>query len=188
MKNKLLMLLAMVHLSFAALGAAMIPLGDPEHPSLLARYRHMTGTDNDFSFFAPGVGPQERLTFVLTDRSGHQWEETLRFGTNHESNMCFETVSFVLAATDDTTAQNMLESVCETMLRNHSSAVSVKARVETYAAVWASNQGEEQSVDFPRMQEFAEGKRPQWLLKYEFEHRPIPNAVTTISQKRGGQS
>ena len=187
-RHKLLILLAMSHLGLAALGTAAVSLGDPEDIPLIEWYRHVTGTDNSFSFFAPGVGPQERVVFVLHDGDGNTWTDTLRIGPNHEANMCFETVPFVLAATDDATAWNMLRSMSKTMLARHSTATRVTVRVEAFAAAWETEKPEQPIIDFPRMSEFQNGKRPEWLLKYEVTFPPAPEAIASDSNIEGHQS
>lgn len=185
-KHKLLMLLALVHICLAAFGAAAISLGDPENIPLVEWYRHMSGADNDFAFFAPGVGAQQRVQFVLQDDEGRTWTESLRIGPNHEANLCFETVPFVLASADDRTAWNMLDSMAQTMLKRHSNATSVTIRVESFAAAWHTENPEQPVVDFPTMHEYQQGKRPEWLLMYEvtFPTQAKGQAVAGINFER----
>lgn len=187
-KHKLLMLFAMIHLGLAALGAAAIPMGTPDNIPLIEWYRHVTGTDNSFSFFAPNVGAQERVVFVLHDADGNTWTDTLRIGPNHEANMCFETVPFVLAATDDPTAWNMLKSMSHTMLDRHPTATRVTVRVEAYAAAWETENPDTPNIDFPRMSEFRDGKRPEWLLKYEVNFPTTTEAIASEATINGDQS
>jgi hypothetical protein len=187
-KHKLMMLFAMIHLGLAALGAAAVPLGSPDNVPLVEWYRHFTGTDNSFRFFAPGVAPQERVIFELTDSAGASWTDTLRIGPNHEANMCFETVPVVLAAADDQTAWNMLHSMSETMLKRHPTAVRVNVRVETFAAVWATNESAKPAIDFPRMTEYQRGKRPEWLLVYEVQFPPEPDSIASDDKPESNQS
>lgn len=187
-KHKLMMLLAMIHLGLAGLGAAGVPLGSHDNVPLIEWYRHLTGTDNSFRFFAPGVAPQERVIFELTDSAGNGWADSLRIGPNYEANMCFETVPVVLAAADDRTAWNMLHSMAETMFKRHPTAVQVRVRVETFATAWEAGDSATPTIDFPRMNEYQQGKRPEWLLVYEVQFPSDAKSIASDNEPESHQS
>ena len=170
LRNCILILLATLHVGLVVSGAAELSWfsGTSRAASLLQWYSHLSGTDNNYSFFAPGVGPQERVTFIMTDAEGQSWTDDLKWGRTHEVNLCFSTVPFVMSSVDDDTAYNMMRSMADTMFRRHPTARTVDVRVETYAI--ELNSGDAAPIyDFPTMQEYREGKRPQWTALYHLE-------------------
>ena len=55
----------------------------------VALYSSLSGADNGYGFFAPGVGAQFLTTFVLTDTEGNEWTDTLDMGSTSEANLRF---------------------------------------------------------------------------------------------------
>ncbi len=168
LRYQLLIIWACGHIGLVITGAAGVNLfSQTDETPLLQWYRHVTGTDNSFAFFAPEVGPEERVTFRFTDEQGHQWSDDLELAHNQEANLSFGTIPFVLSSVDDPTAWNMMQSMAQSMLRRHPSAVRVEVRVETYAVVQSVNDALSPSIDFPSMNRYRTGDRPEWLLLYQ---------------------
>ena len=78
-RHKALIIFAMGHIGLVMLGATgMTVLADTANQlPLVAWYQQLTGADNSFAFFAPEVGPEERVTFILADASDHHWADDL---------------------------------------------------------------------------------------------------------------
>ncbi len=178
-RNQIIVLLAIGHLALVGLGAAGVAFPDRADGGVPAVewYRHFTGANNSFEFFAPGVGPQERVRFVFADEQGREWTDDLELGRNREANLSFTTIPFVLAGADDETAWSMLRSMAVAMLRRNPSAVHVEVRVESFGIERKLGDGGEWAIDFPSMQQYRSGVRPEWILLYQLTFNRFGEAI-----------
>src|SRR3954471_24558921 len=74
-RHALATLAAACHLILVVCGASSLVFSSPPSEDDFARqtvrlYGALSGSDNGYGFFAPGVGPQVRATFTLRDASG----------------------------------------------------------------------------------------------------------------------
>src|SRR5262249_25658279 len=79
--------LAVAHLTLVVCGAASLsPRPRAGLPGAPVRWsRAMSGADNNYGFFAPGVSSQFRAVFTLTGADGRTWKDTLERGANPEA-------------------------------------------------------------------------------------------------------
>ena len=81
-RHALVTFAAACHLILVVCGASGLVFSSPPSEDGPARkavrlYGALSGSDNGYGFFAPGVGPQVRATFTLEDASGKTWTDTL---------------------------------------------------------------------------------------------------------------
>src|SRR5262245_20729418 len=86
LRHAFLTALAAAHLVLVACGASRRgPLPATPWPRKALRwYGAMSGSDNGYGFFAPGVASQWRATFTLSDGAGRDWTDTLERQDNSE--------------------------------------------------------------------------------------------------------
>src|SRR5687767_15056078 len=79
--------LALAHLFLVVCGAAGWPLfsSDTAPGQTLRAYGTLSGSDNGYGFFAPGVAAQLRPRFLLEDEAGSTWDDTLESTLSHEA-------------------------------------------------------------------------------------------------------
>jgi hypothetical protein len=145
------------HLVLVACGAAGLLRALPRTsgPARAVQwYGAMSGADNDYGFFAPGVGAQLRAVFVLTDAEGRTWEDDFGSGPNQEVRLRLNRVVSTFPAEDGEEAlrRDLLASWAGSMFGRHPEARKVEVRVEAY--------------DVPSMAEYRGLARPQWVLVY----------------------
>ena len=61
-------------------------------------YGLLSGSDNSYAFFAPGVAPEFRVTFTLTDADGNTWEESGNQGATREAELRYDSMTSIAAA------------------------------------------------------------------------------------------
>jgi hypothetical protein len=91
----LLTAFAAFHLVLVACGAAHIRLFSPRTPvgHTVDAYAALSGADNTFGFFAPGVAPRFTVQFTLTDDAGRSWDEQAEQGVTREANLRFDSMA-----------------------------------------------------------------------------------------------
>ena len=142
---------AVVQLGFAAAGAMEL---DFDHANgVLAEYGALSGTDSAYGFFAPSVGTQLRVTFVLTDAAGAITTDILTTGVSKEADLRIGDMVAIFWMDDHDLQRAMAGSWAGRMLARHPDAVRVAVHLDVY--------------DLPTMAEYREGKRPEWDPYYE---------------------
>lgn len=129
--------------------------GDPAEDNLAEEavrlYGALSGAENGYGFFAPGVSSQIRATFTLTDAAGRTWTDTLEEGMGAEATL--RVGSGVSLAAFDGVRESLARSWAATMFARHPAARSVTIRIDVY--------------DLPTMTDYRAGARPCWLPVYE---------------------
>lgn len=165
--------LAAAHLVVVALGAAglLVGPGGTLAGHAVRWYGAMTGADAGYSYFAPGVGSELRLRFVLADGRGREWEDELTAGQNQEVRLRIGSMTglFPAARAAEAFRHDLAASWAAAMLGRHPDAVQVGVRIEGY--------------EVPSMAEYRAGWRPRWVLLYAATfglgpERPAPAEAT----------
>jgi hypothetical protein len=148
---------AALHLVLVAGGAFKKPFLPRKLPAAgaLRIYGAISGSDSNYGFFAPSVGPTLRAVFVLTD-GNKSWTATAIDGLNAEAGLragCPASV-FGMPESSEETRQGLVASWAANALSRHPAATAVTIRVEVF--------------DPPSMAEFAEGKTAEWKMVEEF--------------------
>jgi hypothetical protein len=140
--------LAAAHLLLVVCGAAGLSLLSGRSPpgKALRWYGAMSGADNGYGFFAPGVAPQWRATFTLSDTAGRTWTDTLEGDHNHE--VAHRVGGIVNLFSEPGLRPELAASWAAKMFGRYPDAKQVVIRVEIY--------------DLPTMAEYRNGTRPQW--------------------------
>jgi hypothetical protein len=134
-------------------GGAAGPLGlreRPEPPAFnpLAWYGDMSGANNGYGFFAPGVAPEFRAVFTLIDAEGNQWTDTLVHGKTHEANLRLTGIVCLFPEMPEALQERLAASWAATMFGRHPKAEHVIIRVDVYNP--------------PTMEQYRAGERPAW--------------------------
>jgi hypothetical protein len=141
------------HLALVACGAAglrLLPASNIAGQTLRC-YGALSGADMGFGFFAPAVGSQMRAVFVLTDGTGHTWEDDLEAGHNHEVKLRIGALinQFPVADQEEFLRRDLAASWAGTLFARHPTAQQITVRVEAY--------------DVPSRAEYRAGARPAWV-------------------------
>jgi hypothetical protein len=151
-RQRFLVLLAGAHLVLVVCGATGLFPGARTWPGrALAAYGALSGADNSYGFFAPGVAPQRRARFVLTDRSGHSWTEHLTGSARSEASL--RVGSIFDTAADPQWREEMTTFWVARLFARHRSAQSITALLEVEI--------------LPSMEEHREGRRPCWRVEFQ---------------------
>lgn len=170
-------------LTLVALGMARIGLlpDSTTAGKLLRIYCGITGADNTYGFFAPGVRHQERAVFRMTDETGRQWNDDLQYGQSHEANLRLGSTTNVLREVDDETAFYFMGSMADTMFKRHPSAKTVEVQIQAYAIrLPGAGNGVVPAFDFPTMAEYRQGKQPEWIDLYSLTFRTDADGKTMV--------
>jgi hypothetical protein len=150
---KLATALAAVHLVLVAcgvLGLSIVP-HDSVAGAALNTYGVLSGSDNNYGFFAPGVALQMQAEFALSDGAGRVWTDRLETGANNEVAKRID--SCVSRSADPELSPALAASWAAVMFDRHPDAQRVVVRVREYA--------------LPTMAEFQAGQRPEWRPVFE---------------------
>ena len=181
-RHKIILTLALGHLILVAYGATGKRPVSPANPvgDGIALYSSLSGADNGYGFFAPGVGAQFLTTFVLTDKHGNVWTDTLNLGRTSEANLRFTGISNLLPSLEQDQMQAVLHSMAGTMLGKHPKAETVAVQLEMYGFDRSATES-----DFPTMKEYQEGNRPEWLpvLEAYFRRTDVKQTGEEYAQK-----
>jgi hypothetical protein len=150
-RHALLTLAAAAHLVLVVCGASgLLFAGNPHRDGWALRsvrlYGALSGAEAGFGFFAPGVAPQIRATFTLSDASGRTWTDTLERGLSHEARL--RVAGSVSLATEPPFRDDLYRSWIGTMFGRHPDARRVVVRLEVF--------------DPPPMDEYRAGVRGRW--------------------------
>lgn len=155
---------ALVHLAFVVAGA--LQGGIARAGRLPAYYAVLSGTQGPYGFFAPGVLPELRATFQITDGAGLTTSDVLETAVSPEAKRRYKNlVSRFWFARDAAGARLFTVSWAKHMLRKHPSATAVTVRVESY--------------DPPSMEAWRDGARPAWKLHFAETLIPKPKLPAT---------
>lgn len=161
LRHKLLLAFAGLHLILVGLGAAGIVV-PPSRNALVdtaALYSTASGADSGYGFFAPGVAAQVRTKYFMMDKDGAIWSGDLNVANNSEANLRFTNASSMLMTVQgDYHKFNIYKSLAAMMARKNPQAEYVEVELQIYAIDRSA-----QETDFPTMEEYRNGKRPQWL-------------------------
>jgi hypothetical protein len=144
--------LAAFHLVLVAGGAAHIRLFSPRTAvgTTVTAYSALSGADNSFGFFAPGVAPQFQVHFTLTDDAGKTWEESGEQGTTREANLRFDSTASMFAY------KKLRGEVAKSWAAALFGRYPHVRQVEVLA----------EAEDMPTMEGYREGCRPEWDTVY----------------------
>jgi hypothetical protein len=155
-RQLLITAVAGLHLVLVACGAAgLFRALAPTAPVRAVRwYGAMSGASTGYGFFAPGVGPQVRAAFVLTDGQGRTWEDDFEAGRNQEVKLRLGSLvsSFPLEQREEALRRDLLASWADALLPRHPQAHKLQIRVE--------------ALEVPSRAEFRAGARPEWVTLY----------------------
>ncbi len=169
-RPRLAIVAAVVQIGFAAAGAAEL---DYDHAGrVLAEYGALSGTDSSYGFFAPSVGTQLRVTFVLTDAAGATTTDILTTGVSKEADLRIGDMVAIFWMDDQDLERAMAGSWAGRMLARHPEAVRVAVHLDAY--------------DLPNMAEYREGKRPEWGPYYEAVFVRKGSAPTESGPQKAG--
>ncbi len=143
--------LALVHLTFVACRATnFFPQRAHTVPGhALDWYGAMSGANMDYGFFAPRVGEEVRVRFVVTDASGHTLTDDLEAGHNKEVKLRLAGAFALLTEPGEPAFQeDLLACWAAALFGRHPQARLVGAYVEMYRV--------------PSMAEYRAGARPSW--------------------------
>lgn len=154
-RHRLLVAAAVFHLIVTLVGAAgkLPERGDP-FSRTLQYYAAITGANNGYGFFAPGIGSQLRALFDVTEADGKVVTTGLQSGFSHEADLRVGNLipRFWDADEDERLRRSLAASWAGKILARHPGARTVTVRLEQY--------------DLPSMTEFASGKRGAWEPYY----------------------
>lgn len=145
--------IALLHLFLVVCGAAGWPLfsSDSTAGKTLRAYGSLSGADNGYGFFAPGVAAQLRPRFQLEDQAGNVWEDTLEATLSHEASLRLGGAIGMAAYPD--LRPDLAASWAATMLGRHPSAVRVTVIIEI--------------MYLPTMEQTKVGEAVEWLQLFE---------------------
>jgi hypothetical protein len=149
----LLSAFAAVHLLLVVCGAAglsLLPDGTRAGKAL-RWYGAMSGSDNGYGFFAPGVASQLRARFTLSDGAGRSWGDTLEGEHNPEVTLRIGGIVGLFA--EGSLGPGLAASWAAKLFGRHPDARRLVVRVEAY--------------DLPPMAEYRKGDSPRWQPIYE---------------------
>jgi len=143
--------LAACHLGLVVCGAARVSFAEvPGVGAVLQWYGSLSGSENGYGFFAPGVCSQIRPVFTLTD-SKRVWTDRLESGMSHEAEL--RVGSSVSLASFPELWDPLSASWSATLFGRHPSADQVLVTIEAHAV--------------PTMEEYRQGVRPSWVKVYQ---------------------
>jgi hypothetical protein len=159
-KQIVLTTLAAVHLILVVCGAAgLFPQRQSSRPfRALTAYGALSGADSGYGFFAPGVAPQRRVRFVLTDVQGRSWAEYLVGASRTEASLRIGSV--LGEASEPEWRAELAASWAAGLFSRHTEAKHIVALLEVEI--------------LPTLEEYRAGERPRWVIEYRaaFERAP----------------
>jgi hypothetical protein len=156
LRMKILLALALAHLGLVALGASYVGYAwlGPLAPAA-GFYAGLSGAGSTYGFFAPGVGSQLAATFDIIDARGRSREVRLLSGKGGEGDLRLGNIidQFWNETEDPVALQRSLSSsLAGTIFGRYPEARQVAVHLKKFDPV--------------SMQEFREGKRPEWTTVY----------------------
>jgi hypothetical protein len=145
--------------SLGASGADLTRLGWVG--TVLDYYAMLSGANEQYAFFAPGVSSQIGVLFDLIDKEGNERTVTLESGLNHETELRIGNIfgEFQNDAVSDPAKLHraVAASFVGTMFGRYPGTKEVRVRLQEFTPV--------------SMQEHREGKRPQWNPIYQARYK-----------------
>lgn len=161
-------MLAAGHLSLVAVGGAgwMRELGGRHAGRAVRWYGAMSGADAGYSYFAPHVGSELRIRFVLSDAHGRQWEDRLTADHNQEVRLRVGSMTGLFPADPEAEVfrHDLAASWAATMFGRHPTAERVIVEVDVH--------------DVPSMADYRAGYRPEWVTVYAATFSVAPDSGT----------
>ncbi len=141
-----------LNLSVSAVGG---PIG-----RAIAWYSALSGADSGYAFFVSPIASETQAEFLLVDREGNAWTESLAWATSSEANM-------------------RLKNTVDTMVNYENIRPAVAA---SWAALFFGRYPDVTTVEvhvvgqrLPKMSEYRTGQRPEWgTVFYEVFRREAP--------------
>lgn len=124
---------------------------------VLGHYGDISGANNSYSFFAPAVSSQSRVTLLMMDMQGNEWEDALV--RNPATVLGWRAAAILDGLTDfpDQLRRGVTASWASVMFGRHPTATEVTVNVEIEA--------------LPTMVEWRRGTRPSWEPVYKSTFR-----------------
>jgi hypothetical protein len=145
-----LLIVGVAHLGLVAVGALKVHFGDGWGSRTIAVYAALSGAENFYTFFTPGVGTQIRPIFEVKERSGDVITDVLKKPESSEVDLRVGDLYGVFWWEDEELHHTLLASWAGTMFTRHPGAEEVVVCVE--------------ACDVPSMEEYRDGDRPAWHL------------------------
>lgn len=154
-KQKSWIAIAMLHLVLVVCGAARVEwrefglAGEP-----VAQYAALSGANNAYGFFAPGVGTHLRAVFEAVDAKGEKSVHALQRGYFREADLRIANIIGIFwhKVEDPTLRRSMTASWAAKIFSRNPSARRVNVAIESY--------------DLPTMTEWRAGKPGKWDAFY----------------------
>jgi hypothetical protein len=141
--------LAAAHVLLVAYSAFSLPWPTSQNPlaHALRWYGAVSGANNSYGFFKQ-VGSSLRVSFIMVDAAGKDWEDQLNRGFGKEADLRFNSNVNMISDFQDALATHWAAA----MFGRHPTAVQVYVKLEIY--------------DPGTMEEYRNGNRPEWKLTY----------------------
>jgi hypothetical protein len=148
------LVLVVVHMILVVCGAFNVRRSKFEGSSgpALNWYAKMSGADHCYGFFSPNISPAFRLRFILSDKTGRTWTDTLEEGANPEARVRLGNAPYLFSLPD--LGDQAMSSLAATMFARHPEANRVVICVE--------------GQNPPTMQQYRAGHLPTWQPLGEF--------------------
>jgi hypothetical protein len=159
-RHRIYTALAGIHLMLVvcgALGWNILPQESVPGRALQA-VRGYTGSDTGFGFFAPGVPGQIRAKFYMRDANGKEWSDFLDSNMTREAKLrAGSGVGLADEIEEGKFKTDFAKSWAATMFGRYPTAKTVFVEMEYY--------------DPPSMEEYRNGKRPEWKAFWGNEYK-----------------
>jgi hypothetical protein len=143
---------AACHLALVVCGASGQRLLAGAGPAIRL-YGVLSGAENSFGFFAPGVASQIRVTFTLQDQAGRQWTLAPPSAGGREVELRMISMLSLFRAEGDELRDVLAASWAGTMLVRSPEARQVTVLVEEQV--------------LPAPDPYRQGARPRWEMLYQ---------------------
>jgi hypothetical protein len=145
-----LLIVAGAHLGLVTVGALKVRLPDGRASLAIAEYGALSGAENFYTFFAPGVDTELRPIFEVKQKSGSVITDVLTKPESSEVDLRVGNLISIYWWEDEALRRALVASWAGAMFTRHAGAQRVDVRVEV--------------CDIPSMVEYREGERPAWNL------------------------
>lgn len=150
--------IAVFHLSLVTLGAAKVDYGAlPKIGRFLTFYGNLTGSNNSYGFFSPGVFDQLRARFEVIDQNGKSQFVPLESGVSHEADLRVGNIIDQLQNDFDDDKMKFQRSLSRSLVGTIFGRYPEAERVTVYL----------DRFDTISMDEYRKGERPKWSPVYQ---------------------
>ena len=139
-----LVVLGVINVNLPELGPIGRALGD---------YSLLSGADNGFGFFAPGVFGQFKAYFDVVDGEGRRTTTSLETGSSHEADLYVDHIASEFDTEDPELRRSLAASLAGKVFTRHPEAREVVVRIERFESISTA--------------EFRAGERPPQNPFYE---------------------